>query len=135
MTDTSPHEPTVQELFDLTGKVALVTGASGHLGSAFARALAEAGATVVVSSREGDRAASVAESLPSPTGAAHLGVELDHMDEPSTRRGFTEAVEAAGALDVLVNNGHEGLGKDWSTVTHEEFTGQNLIVDGGWTAW
>lgn len=130
MTKENPHEPTIQELFDLTGRVALVTGASGHLGSAFARALAEAGATVVVSSRDGDRAASAAESLPSPGGARHMGVKLDHMDEASTRRGFTEAVEAAGSLDVLVNNGHEALGKDWTEVTHEEFTRQLANASG-----
>ena len=130
MTDKNTHEPTIQELFDLTGRVALVTGASGYLGSAFARALAEAGATVVVSSRDCDRAVSVAESLPSPGGANHVGVELDHMDESSSRAGFAAAVKAAGHVDVLVNNGHEGLGKDWTTVNHEEFTRQLANASG-----
>ena len=49
-------EPTVKQLFDLTGRVALITGASGHLGSALARALAEAGASVVCASRDLTRA-------------------------------------------------------------------------------
>ena len=127
---TKNHEPTVQELFDLTGRVALVTGASGYLGSAMARAIAEAGATVVASSRNLARAGSVAESLPSPTGARHVSVELDHMEESSTRRGFASAVENAGGVDILVNNGHEGLGKDWTTVTHEEFTRQLANASG-----
>ncbi len=49
---TPTREPTFQELFDLTGKVALITGGTGHLGSAMALALAEAGASVVITSRE-----------------------------------------------------------------------------------
>ena len=43
---------TIQELFDLSGKVALVTGGTGYLGTAFSHALAEAGASVVISSRD-----------------------------------------------------------------------------------
>jgi NAD(P)-dependent dehydrogenase (short-subunit alcohol dehydrogenase family) len=50
------REPTIQELFDLSGKVALITGGTGHLGGAMARALAEAGATVVLTSRDAAKA-------------------------------------------------------------------------------
>jgi len=114
-------EPTVQQLFDLTGKVAFISGASGYLGSSFSRALAEAGASVVVSSRNADIATRVAAELPSPGGAAHHGVEMDHMDNVSLHRGFEAAVEAAGSIDVLVNNGHEPLGDDLTTVTQDQF--------------
>jgi NAD(P)-dependent dehydrogenase (short-subunit alcohol dehydrogenase family) len=117
-------EPTVQQLFDLTGKVALVTGASGHLGSALARGLAEAGAAVIVSSRDDARAKAVAEQLPRPGGAVHHGVGLDHLDEASLQRGFTDAVACAGRIDVLVNNGHDAIRDDWTTVTAEQFTRQ-----------
>lgn len=117
-------EPTVQDLFDLTGKTALVTGATGHLGSVLARALAEAGATVVVSSRDPKRAESAAAQLPSPGGAVHFGVELDHLDERSLKAGFDEAVAQAGRLDILVNNGHEGDAHDWTNVTAEQFNRQ-----------
>ena len=55
MTPPSQDEPTVQQLFDLTGKVALITGGSGHLGRSMASALAEAGASVLVSSRDESR--------------------------------------------------------------------------------
>ena len=48
----SEKEPTIQELFDLSGKVAMVTGAAGYLGSAISRGLAEAGASVIVSDIE-----------------------------------------------------------------------------------
>src|SRR5687767_6930748 len=105
-------EPTVAQLFDLTGKTALVTGATGYLGSALARALAEAGATVVISSRSEARAREAAAALPNQA-AGHRGIELDHMDHDSLPKNF----ERAGTVDILVNNGHEGLGSDWTTVT------------------
>ena len=61
MTNT---ERTVTDLFSLRGRVAIVTGACGWLGSAMSRALAEAGATVVVTSRDGKQAAEFAATLP-----------------------------------------------------------------------
>lgn len=124
MSDSRPKEPAVPELFDLRGRRALVTGASGHLGGAMARALAEAGATVVVGSRVLARAEAVAAELPGGGAVPHRAAALDQMDEASLERGFRQAVEAAGGLDVLVNNGHEPLAADWTDVTGAEFTRQ-----------
>ncbi len=115
-------EPTIQELFDLTGRVALVTGASGYLGRSLANALAEAGASVVVSSRDSQRAEEVASSLPGT--APHCPVTLDHKDESSLRAGFENALDRAGGLDILVNNGHSGPPNDWTDVTAEQFEEQ-----------
>jgi NAD(P)-dependent dehydrogenase (short-subunit alcohol dehydrogenase family) len=124
MTNSNGNEPTTQELFDLTGRRALVTGASGYLGGAIARSLAESGATVVVSSRDLANAETVAAALPSVGEAVHHGVQLDHMDEHSVKEGFAHAVRCAGGLDILVNNGHEPLANDWNDVTAEQFTRQ-----------
>lgn len=120
----STDEPTVQQLFDLTGKVSLVTGGCGYLGTALARSLAEAGATVIISSRDEDRAVEAAAALPRLGATEHYGVALDHLDEDSLRTGFRSAVDRAGRVDILVNNGHEGLAADWTTVTGEQFTRQ-----------
>ena len=117
----SAGTPSVAELFDLTGQVALLTGASGWLGGAFARALAEAGARVVASSRELSRAQALVSSLPNPGGAAHAAVEMDQMDEASVRRGFQEAVSLGGGLDILVNNGYERAAADWTEVSAADF--------------
>lgn len=117
-------EPSIQQLFDLTGKVALLTGGAGHLGSAMARALAEAGASVVLTSRDAERARANVASLSRTGKSQHYGIALDHLDPSSVERGFTEAVALAGNIDVLVNNGHEGLANDWTTVTAEQFNRQ-----------
>jgi gluconate 5-dehydrogenase len=118
-------EPTVQQLFDLTGKVALITGGTGHLGSAMSRALAEAGASVVLCSRHADKARQCAAALPMVGRAKHHGVALDHMDITALERGFHEAIERAGQVDILVNNGHEALSEtDWTDVTPEQFNRQ-----------
>lgn len=117
-------EPTIPQLFDLTGRVALVTGGAGYLGSAMCRALAEAGASVVVSSRDRERAQSAADQLPGVGEAKHFGVALDHKDEQSLQQGFADAVAQAGQVDVLVNNGQGGAGKDWTDVSAEEFESQ-----------
>ena len=115
-------EPTVQQLFDLTGKTALISGATGYLGSAMSRALAEAGASVVVSSRDLARGQAAARALPGPQ--PHYAIELDQMDPASLERGWQAALAAAGKIDILVNNGHEGLAADWTNVTAEEFSRQ-----------
>ncbi len=112
------------DIFSLRDKVALITGATGHLGSAMAAALAEAGAGVVVTSRRGEDARRAAAELPRPHGQTHHGVVLDHMDERSVVDGFAAGVAAAGRVDVLVCNGHEPVSMDWRTVTPEAFTRQ-----------
>lgn len=117
-------EPTIQQLFDLTGRAALVTGASGYLGRSFATALAEAGAAVVVSSREIEKAERTAAALPSPGGARHCGVVIDQLDEASIAAGFDAAVAHQGRLDILVNNGHAAGKSDWTNVAAEEFNRQ-----------
>ncbi len=120
---TEPHR-SVQQLFDLSGRVALVTGATGHLGQALAAALAEAGARVVVASRELKKAQAASALLGGPQSGSHLAVSIDHLEEDSIKRGFAGAVEKAGQIDILVNNGHEGLAADWRDVTGEQFTRQ-----------
>ena len=120
MTANEEH-PTVQQLFDLTGRAALVTGAAGYLGQAIAAALAEAGATVIASSRDRQRAEQAAAELPSVNGTVHIGVQLDHKDEDSMRSGFADAVERSGGLDVLFNNGQGGPADDWSSISADGF--------------
>ena len=122
---TQTPEPTVQELFDLQGKTSLVTGASGHLGGALARALAEAGSRVVVTSRDLERATTVAGNLPDPRGIEHLGMKLDQMEpQVALERAFADIVEKAHQIDVLVNNGHEHGSCDWTDVSGDQFTRQ-----------
>lgn len=124
MSSPTAAEPTIQQMFDLTGKTAMVTGATGYLGGALSRALAEAGAAVVVTSREQTRAQAFADTLPKPAGARHLGVALDYMDAASIEKGVAEAVRLAGRVDILVNNGYERVTSDWRDVTAEQFTRQ-----------
>jgi len=120
----------IQQLFDLSGRTALLTGASGYLGRALADALAEAGARVVVSSRKIENARSVANELGGKQAGRHLAICLDHLDEIAIDRGFEDAVSQAGRIDVLVNNGHAPLGADWSTVTAEQFQRQLANLTG-----
>ncbi|MBW3540736.1 MAG: SDR family oxidoreductase [Planctomycetes bacterium] len=115
-------EPTVQTLFDLSGRVALITGGAGHLGRSLARALAEAGASVVVSSRDRARAQAVADELPRVGNAVHDAVVLDHLDETSLNAGFDAALAAAGQFDILINNGQQGHSFDLTSVTAEAFS-------------
>jgi gluconate 5-dehydrogenase len=112
------------QLFDLGGRVAVVTGGAGHLGHAISCALAEAGASVVVTSRDEKRARAAAEGLPVEGDARHLGIALDHLDSAGLESAFAEAVAHRGRVDILVNNGHEADAHDWTSVTAEEFNRQ-----------
>jgi NAD(P)-dependent dehydrogenase (short-subunit alcohol dehydrogenase family) len=114
----------VLKLFDLRGRVALVTGAGGHLGTALASALAEAGCRVICTSRDATRAAAAAAALPDPCAVKHLGLEMDQINADSIDRCIDKAIQAAGGIDVLVNNAHEPVASDWTDVSADQFNRQ-----------
>ncbi len=93
----------VLEAFDLTGRVAIVTGGAGLLGREFCRALGEAGAAVAVVDLDRQAAAQVAKDR-SAAGQRALAVEVD-VTQPGSVRAAVEAVmKAYGAIDILVNS-------------------------------
>jgi NAD(P)-dependent dehydrogenase (short-subunit alcohol dehydrogenase family) len=93
----------VLERFSLSGKVALVTGASSGLGAAFAVGLAAAGADVVICARRVDRLEQTAEQVRA-AGRRCLAIEADVTSVEDCDRVVREAVETFGAVDVLINN-------------------------------
>jgi NAD(P)-dependent dehydrogenase (short-subunit alcohol dehydrogenase family) len=90
--------------FDMANKVAIVTGGSRGLGREMAQALAEAGAKVVVCSRDAERVASVATDLSTAYGQDCRGIVCDVTDARQVTALVTEVVEVFGQVDVLINN-------------------------------
>jgi NAD(P)-dependent dehydrogenase (short-subunit alcohol dehydrogenase family) len=91
------------ENFELSGKVAVVTGAAGGIGAGIAEVLAEAGATVVIADIDAGRAQAQAAALVQ-AGRRAASVQIDLTDEASIVRGYADVVAAHGAPFVLVNN-------------------------------
>jgi len=89
--------------FDLSGKTALVTGASGGLGGGFARALAAHGAKVALAARRRDKLAALARELEAD-GAVAVPIEMDVTRSASIEAGLAAAEAALGTVDILVNN-------------------------------
>jgi len=98
------RHPTVQELFDLSGRTALVTGGARNLGFDMALALAEAGADVAITSRNLESARESAERIAAATGRRALALELDVTSEEQAAAAVEEALRQFGKLDILVNN-------------------------------
>ena len=94
---------TVQQLFDLSGKTALVTGSSRGLGLQMAHALGEAGARVVLSSRKADDLELAAAQLQA-AGLDARWIAADCSDEADIRRLADETLHRVGPVDILVNN-------------------------------
>ena len=92
----------VNKLFDLTGKVAIVTGGAGYLGTAMSEGLTEAGAHVAVASRSGE-------------------FKLNIANRDSIKKCFAEIVSKFGRIDILVNNASYGAANDLEHLTDEEW--------------
>ena len=114
-----------QKLFDLSGKVAIVTGASRGLGQCFGRALASAGADLIVTSRDVDNLQPFCQEIES-LGRRVMPLELDVRDQESIQHMAAAAQDAFGQIDVLVNNAGCNVRKPSSEITWDDW---NLVLD------
>lgn len=112
-------------LFDLTGRVAIVTGTSRGLGRQFALALARAGADLVLTSRNG-ASLSVVEAEIKALGRKTQSIELDVCKQVSIEQMATAAEQAYGRIDILVNNAGCNIRKAALEVTWDDW---NQILD------
>ncbi len=122
------------QLFDLSGEVALVTGASSGLGERFAEVLAAHGASVVVAARRADRLGSLVERITAAGGKA-LAVELDVSDQSAIAGAFDAAETAFGTATILVNNAGVAGNKAVFDVSPEDWRKvMSVNLDGVWFA-
>ena len=112
-------------LFDLTGQVALVTGTSRGLGQYFARALANAGADLILTSRTRESLAPFAAEMEA-LGRRVVSLELDVRDQASIDRMAEEAYVAFGQIHILVNNAGCNVRKPALDITWDDW---NLVLD------
>ncbi len=114
-----------ENLFDLTGKVAMITGTSRGLGQYMGRALARAGADLVITSRHIDALQPFKEEI-GALGRRALPVELDVRDFDSIQRAVTTAHAHYGKIDILVNNAGCNVRKPALDVTWDDW---NLVLE------
>lgn len=126
---------TATQLFNLDGKVALVTGAGSGLGRHFAETLAEAGASLVLAARRREKLEETARVIADNGGKA-VCLELDVTDSASVDRCFSDANDAVGPLDILISNAGianekfllESGEADWDAVVDTNLKGVFLVA-------
>ena len=111
----------MKDMFKLDNKIAIVTGGAGGIGNVLAMALGVQGATVVVSSRNQESIAKVAQQITEASGNEAIAIPTDVTDESSVQSLVNQVVEKYGKIDILVNamglnikhNAFEFLMEDW----------------------
>ena len=120
-------------LFDLTGRVAIVTGGTKGLGTAMAAGLASAGASVAVCGRSESEANEVAARLADDYGVQTLGVAADVTQTADIESLIRQVADRFGRLDILINNAGINIRGPIETLTLDEFRKvMQVNVDGMW---
>ncbi len=112
--------PTLNGMFDLSDKVAIVTGGNGGIGLGIARGLAKAGASIVVAARNAEKTAGAVSGL-TALGSPVLGVTTDVNDEESVTAMVSQTVDRFGGVDIIVNNAGIGMRKLPQDYTADEW--------------
>ena len=112
-------------MFDLKGKVALVTGGNGGIGLGMAKGLAQAGARVIVAARNAHKSAAAVQAL-QDLGSDSFALEADVTDEASVHTLFEQLDARCGRLDILVNNAGTTIRKPVDQLQLSEW---NLVMD------
>lgn len=118
-------------LFDLSGKVGLVTGANQGLGFGFATGMAKAGADVVIWGRRADRNEAAADALRVHGGRVH-SQSVDVSDEAQVVAGFSEAIAAMGRVDCVVANAGAGaIPTSFHELTTDQYHAELAVAQHG----
>lgn len=121
----------MNKLFNLTSKVAIVTGGAGYFGVPICEALAEAGAIVILASRNEDKCEAAAATL-RDKGLNAVGMKLDLGDEHSIRQFVDRVTDRFGRIDTLVNNAVSRDGyKDLEDLTKSDWDGAQAVNSTG----
>ena len=115
----------MRRMFDLTNKVALITGGNGGIGLGMGEGLARAGARVVIAARNARKSADAVAALKA-LGSDSFALEADVADEAAVERMFDQLVERCGRLDILVNNAGTTVRKPVDQLALEEW---NLVMN------
>lgn len=122
-------------LFDLTDRVAVITGGSKGLGHAMAAGLASAGCRTILISRTKDEVEQAAMQIEADHGVTSMGVAADVTDPLQIEHAMSEAVERFGRLDILINNAGINIRGPIDELTFEDFRAvQQVNVDAVWSA-
>ncbi len=121
------------KLFDMTDRVAIVTGGSKGLGKAMAEGLASAGANVVLLSRTGDESQAAAEEIQNSYGTQALGLAVDVTNEEQVNAAVEKTLNQFGKVDVLINSAGINIRGAIEDLSLEEFKQvQDTNVTGTW---
>ena len=118
----------MKNYFDLTGQVAVVTGASTGLGVQMAKALANQGCNIVCLARRKANVEANAEMIKSEFGVNAIGVVCDITDTERVNAAVDEILEKMGRIDILINNAGTGAVAPAEDITDEQFMGE-LNID------
>ncbi len=114
---------TIFDLLSLKGKVALITGGAGYLGTEMSYTLAELGADIVVASRDAkkceERCEEIQKSIAEPVST--LAVQLDLLDKASIKRCVQQVQGRFKRLDILINNAWSGKKNSWETIDDKDW--------------
>ena len=129
------------KLFDLSGRVAVITGGNGGIGLGMAKGMAAAGAIIVVAGRDAEKNSAAVKEL-KDAGAEASAVPVDVLKEESCRALIDQTVQAHGRLDILVNNAGMSIRKqpeqytlaEWHTVLDSNLTSAFLCSHAAYPA-
>jgi 2-deoxy-D-gluconate 3-dehydrogenase len=133
---TTPQPPArEQNLFDLTGKVAVVTGGNGGIGLGIAYGLARAGARIVIVGRNAEKSAEASRKLTAETGVESHPVTADVGKADHVQRSVAESLDRFGRIDILFNNAGINIRRppqdltlaEWQTVLDVNLTSAFLM--------
>ena len=117
----------MKQLFDLSGKVALVTGCSSGLGVQMAKALAKQGANLVIIARRYDKLLEVQQEIESATGVKVLPIQCDITNTAAVDKMVEDAMEKMGHIDIVVNNAGTGAVAPAEDITDAQFENEMQI--------